>query len=386
MSSSTVGNPIAGYDQLEAIQYVGVKVWNSGTLTWDKWSGGGGGGGGAVTIADGADVAEGATTDAAVTTDVAGTVSGKLRGLVKILGSVWDSVNSRLKVDGSGVTQPVSGSLGRTWTLSSGTDTVAAACVQSGTWNQNLTQYNSVAVGATNAIHVQPGTGASFTVTNTNLDVALSTRLKPADTLTGVTTVGAVTSITNALPAGTNRIGSVRPVDSADADLTAAKLTQTSRFLGVQSSVDAGRTNLQFYAVAAAAGATGTETAITLTKSSDTSATTTGTSFIITNGKRWRITAISFATRGHATATIQTTTFNLRINTAGAVTTTSTPIVLAVRSATPATASAWDRVIVPIGNGIEFTGNGTIQFGVTAAATYVTNAPTWDVLITGFEY
>lgn len=48
-----------------------------------------------------------------------------------------------------------------------------------------------------------------------NLDVALSTRLKPADTLAGVTTVttvttvAAVTAITNALPAGTNVIGSV---------------------------------------------------------------------------------------------------------------------------------------------------------------------------------
>ena len=69
---------------------------------------GGGGGGGAVTVADGADVAEGATTDAAVTTDVNSTISAKLRGLVKILSDVWDSVNHRLKVDGSGVTQPVS--------------------------------------------------------------------------------------------------------------------------------------------------------------------------------------------------------------------------------------------------------------------------------------
>lgn len=41
----------------------------------------------------------------------------------------------------------------------------------------------------------------------TNIDVALSTRLKPADTLAGITTVGAVTAITNALPAGTNLIG-----------------------------------------------------------------------------------------------------------------------------------------------------------------------------------
>lgn len=66
-------------------------------------------GGSAVSIADGADANQGTTTDAAVVTDVAGTMAGKLRGLVKILASVWDSVNGRLKVDGSAVTQPVSG-------------------------------------------------------------------------------------------------------------------------------------------------------------------------------------------------------------------------------------------------------------------------------------
>lgn len=96
-------------------------VWDVGTLEWTKDTGGGAGpsavtiadgadvaegsvsdaawvagdgtviallktiatSGGATTIADGSDVAEGATTDAAVVTDVAGTVSGKLRGLVK---------------------------------------------------------------------------------------------------------------------------------------------------------------------------------------------------------------------------------------------------------------------------------------------------------------
>ena len=98
-------------------------VWDTGTLQWVKETQPGGSGGGAVTIADGADVAEGtttdvawvagagtvisllkkiasaggsavsiadgsdvaegATTDAAVITDTTGTVSGKLRGLVK---------------------------------------------------------------------------------------------------------------------------------------------------------------------------------------------------------------------------------------------------------------------------------------------------------------
>lgn len=87
-------------------------VWDVATLSWIAMlqpATSGGGGGGAVTVADGADVTQGAVADAAVITDTTGTVSGKLRGLVKIFASVWDSVNGRLKVDGSAVTQPVQG-------------------------------------------------------------------------------------------------------------------------------------------------------------------------------------------------------------------------------------------------------------------------------------
>ena len=147
------------------------------------------------------------------------------------------------------------------------------------------------------------------------------------------------------------------------------------------------RTELRFYAVAAAAGTTTTETAITLTKSSANAATSTAVSFTPTSGKVFRITSITFATRGHATATVQTTTFNFRVNASGAVVTTSTPIILAVRSATPAVASDWDRFSVALpDDGIEILGDGTLQWGITAAATYTTNAPTWDVLITGYEY
>jgi hypothetical protein len=40
----------------------------------------------------------GTTTDAAIDSDTTGTLSGKLRGLVKIFADVWDSVNSLLKV------------------------------------------------------------------------------------------------------------------------------------------------------------------------------------------------------------------------------------------------------------------------------------------------
>jgi hypothetical protein len=95
--------PLAGEGQ-----YNPLGVWDTNTLSWVKMTQPATSGGGVATIADGGDAAEGATTDAAITSNATGTLSGKLRGLVAIAASVWDSVNGRLKVDGSAVTQPVS--------------------------------------------------------------------------------------------------------------------------------------------------------------------------------------------------------------------------------------------------------------------------------------
>src|SRR3989344_6013716 len=218
-------------------------------------------------------------------------------------------------------------------------------------------------------------TTANATAVSTNLaQIAATTTL----TGNGVTGAGSqrVTIASDNTAFSVNAIGP-----------TLTKGTQNATGFSVQNLIDAGRENLRFYAVAAAAGTTGTQTAITLTKSSNTSATSTAVSFVITSGKTFRITLISFATRGNATATAQTTTFNFRINTAGAVTTTSTPIILAMRSATPATANAWDRVLVDIPDGLEIAGDGTAQFGITAVSTYASaKDPTWDVTIIGFEY
>ncbi|MEO6293046.1 MAG: hypothetical protein ABIO88_10560 [Burkholderiaceae bacterium] len=219
--------------------------------------GGGGGGGGAVTVADGADIAQGALADAAVVTDANGSISGKLRGLVKMFASVWDSGNGRFKVDGSAVTQPVSGTVtanqGGTWTVGisasqtmavTNAGTFAVQAAQSGTWNiTNISGTISLPTGAsTSALQstinttlgspFQAGgsiantafgisgtlpafastptfnlgtlngasTAALQTTGNTslaNLDVLLSTRLKPADTLAGVTLIDTLTGITN---------------------------------------------------------------------------------------------------------------------------------------------------------------------------------------------
>ncbi len=67
-----------------------------------------------------------------------------------------------------------------------------------------------------------------------NLDVLLSTRLKPSDTLAGITTVGSVTAITNALPTGSNVIGKVG-FDTAN-NLTTWDKTNFTQSVGNSSS------------------------------------------------------------------------------------------------------------------------------------------------------
>lgn len=120
-----------------------VYYWDVATLTWLEGTQPGGGSGGAVTLADGADVAQGTKADAA-----------------------W--------VSGSG-------------TVISLLKTIAGISPGGGLTDAQL-RASAVPVSGTVAV-----TSAGLT----NLDVALSTRLKPADTLAGITTVAAVTSITN---------------------------------------------------------------------------------------------------------------------------------------------------------------------------------------------
>lgn len=188
-------------------------------------------------------------------------------------------------------------------------------------------------------------------------------------------------------PGGSSIIGKVSLVSSGGSNFeSTSKTAQSAMWFPVQNITDTGRTAKRFYCTAHAAAATTVEQMLTLTNSSQDSATATGTSFTPTSGKTFRITAISFATRGHNTATAQVTTFRLRLNTAGAAITTSTPILLEMRCATPATANSWDRVTIPIDDGIEIYGDGTKQWGMSSNSTYTTNAPTLDVTIIGYEY
>ncbi len=337
----------------------------------------------------------GAVNESAPGTDTASSgLNGRLQRIAQRITSLITAVGSPFQAGGSigntafGVNN---GSGASAVNIQDGGNSItvdgAVSAAQSGTWTVT-------------------GAGGTFPVTGTFFQATQPVSIASAVPVTdngGSLTVDGTVGISGSVAVTGTFFQATQPV-SGTVTANATLAAETTKVIGtvnppaltigtnnangftVQPARDAGRVAVRYYSVASASGTSGTETAITLTKSADNGATSTGTSFVITNGKRFRIQAITFATRGNNTATAQTTTFNFRVNTAGAVTTASTPVVLAIRSATPATANAWDRVFVQIPDGWEILGNGTIQFGVTAAATFVTNAPTWDVSIIGYEY
>lgn len=186
---------------------------------------GGGGGGGAVTVADGADVTQGAKADAAWDGSAASVTAQSFRRYMSLkLEAIRALLAGTLSISAASLPLPTGAStaakqpaLGTAGTPSADVLTVQGAASMTALKVDGSAVTQPVSIAATvntNTGLSQPLTGtqlraSAVPVSNTNLDVALSTRLKPADTLTGVTTVGSVTSITNALPTGANTIGAV---------------------------------------------------------------------------------------------------------------------------------------------------------------------------------
>lgn len=159
-----------------------------------------------------------------------------------------------------------------------------------------------------------------------------------------------------------------------------------SPFVTTLRRSDANRTSLILSNTAQATGTTGVEAMVTLLISAGPGAASSGTTYNIPAGKTLRITGISFAQVGNATATQASTTFRLRLNTAGAVIVSSTPILLQCRVVTPATTLAFSRFDVPVNDGYEIVGGANVNIGVTVNSVFVTNAPLVDVTIVGYLY
>lgn len=256
----------------------------------------------------------------------------------------------------------------------------------------------------------------------TNLDVALSTRLKPADTLAAVTAITNVVhvddnaaSLTVDAPVGTpvfvrlsdgaaalvgqKTMAASSPVvlasDQASVPVVATgptltKGTQGATGFSVQNLVDAGRVNICWTAEFAFAQTA--ETLLTITESRDGAATSTFTTKVVTSGKRLRITSIALEveTLGTGTTVPQRGYLRMRFNTAGAVTTASPlQFVGGVGAQPPAIlkTAGWGAWSFP--DGIEFLGDGTKQIGFTLETpdwVVTTQTGRAKVTITAFEY
>jgi len=204
---------------------------------------------------------------------------------------VIDSVDLNVHVQNFPATQPVSGTFFQaTQPVSLATDT------------PDVTDRAARLVGVVSAA---------------NLDVALSTRLKPADTLAGVTTVAAVTAITNALPVGANKLGTM---DIATAAAT-AKGTQGANGVPIQQLHDAGR-NSRIFMLDAITAAPVTEALVSVVQwYSNAAVAGTTTPVVVPAGKMlrllsWKIMYQSLATVGYAVVRV-------RANTAGVAVLTS---------------------------------------------------------------
>lgn len=179
------------------------------------------------------------------------------------------------------------------------------------------------------------------------------------------------------------------PISGTIAAPTLTKGTQGSTGWSVQNLKDAGRTNIM-WTIDNQSTTSASEILLTVTESRDGAATTTFTSKTITSGKRLRITSFFGAIdAGGTTPAISRCTFKIRVNTAGAVTTSSPLQSILKLPHLPAVAKNSVNNFVNYFDGIEFAGDGTKQIGITLLCpdwVTTTNIPTISLTILGFEY
>jgi hypothetical protein len=201
------------------------------------------------------------------------------------------------------------------------------------------------------------------------------------------------------LPAGANTIGAISNANFAVTQATPANLQATVTHLPLSKGVqgangvttqdlkDAGRSlrtiTLDSFAVAAT-----TETLNTMSFSTDNGTLTTGTSYTVTAGKRFRVQALSLSLHtiaGNTTAV--TVLVRMRVNNAGAAIVTS-PLQLIIPIASIAAANQSSGPdIIPIPDGWEFVAGAGIGFTTTCPGFVATAAaPKVDITLIGYEY
>lgn len=237
-------------------------------------------------------------------------------------------------------------------------------------------------IGKVSIDQTTPGTTNLVSLTAETTKVIGTVNIAALQTLATVSTVTAVTAITNALPAGSNKLGTV---DIATAPAT-AKGTQGTNAVPTQDLKDAGRNQVHYYTlIPVLSSATDTLQSLTGTKAGATVIATT-TPAVVTTGKTLRITRL--AATYIATATSGYGMVRLRFNTAGVVAITS-PIAatLVVGAGTPATANSMGSYEATLDEGWEFAAATGIGISVQGFAAVTPTAVGYVLVsVTGYEY
>ncbi len=155
---------------------------------------------------------------------------------------------------------------------------------------------------------------------------------------------------------------------------------------------DGGRQHICYYAARVTCNTSGAETFFTVNQTKASSANGSATAWNLTNGKRFRMTAIQLGRQASTSvATLINTVFRMRFNPNAGGVTTSSAVVWEARAATHAALGAYGNITVPIPEGgfdIEpyYNANNGAQFGFTHTSTYNTNPGTVDICVFGYEY
>ncbi|SRR6266550_844136 len=169
----------------------------------------------------------------------------------------------------------------------------------------------------------------------------------------------------------------IRPVDSAGADLTSAKGTQTARAVGTQDQKDSGRTYVCFTVDRAAGVAVEALLTLAINKGETTSS---AASYTVTAGKTLRIQSISVSVRASTTTIVDA---RVRLVTAASAIAVGSPRLVALEAfANGAIAEDGNTVTMDFPDGIE------IAAGHQVAVSNIESTATGTVSVTvvGYEY
>ena len=328
-------------------------------------------------------------------------------------------------------TQPVSGTFFQTTQPVSGTFfqatqpvSIAAAVAVTGTFFQT-TQPVSLAAAVTvaqataaslNATVVGTGTfavQAAATLAAETTKVIGTVNFSAGQTVATVTTVGAVTAITNALPTGANTIGSVKLTDGTTAAVVKAastasvatdpsvvvalspnspvqqaaltKGTQGATGVTTQDLKDAGRVSISVTTYRAA-GIPTTEAlfaAATFSNSRDAATATTGVQFTVTAGKRFRIQSIECSIFNNAAAACTSKLVLRGVAAAGTITNASPPLMIwDIGSNSVTTGQYIGPMVLPLPDGFELLPGYAYGFTNLSSAATVLHT----ISLNGYEY